>query len=401
MMKPGLLRSLAALLAVSATAVGCASWDDGPGYWLQSASGHLELISRAQPVSELLEDPATDARLRERLQQALEIRAFATRELGLPDNDSYTRYADLGRPFVVWNVVAAPPLSLKLKRWCFPVAGCVSYRGFYALADAERFAERMRAEGYEAHVGGVPAYSTLGWFADPLLNTFVRHSELEIARLVFHELAHQRLYLKGDSNFNESYATAVERAGVERWIAYREASTGDTRLREAWQQRVERREDFLALLSRHRRALEQLFASPLSDAEKLEQRDAIFEAMRADYARLKQEWGGYAGYDGWFAQPLSTARLGAVATYNSLAPAFEALLAKQGDFRQFHEAAAALARLPADERSRALTALVGERRPALATLATERRQAPQAAPPARGETALHVVSLARTPSDGH
>jgi predicted aminopeptidase len=359
-MKGRVLRLLAALALVSAMGVGCATWEDGPGYWLQSATGHLSLMSRAQPVADLLENPATDEGLRERLRIALEIREFASRELALPDNDSYTRYVDVGRPFVVWNVIAARPLSLTLRKWCFPVAGCVSYRGFYSLEDAERFAARMREDGYEAHVGGVPAYSTLGWFADPLLNTFVQHSEIEIARLVFHELAHQRLYLKGDSDFNEAYATAVERAGVERWLARREAASGNTALRRAWQLRTERRNDFLALLRRHRSALEQLFASPLSDDEKLARREDIFDSMRTDYAQLRQQWGGYSGYDGWFAQPLSTARLAAVGTYNSLTPAFEVLLAQQGSFGAFHEAAAALARLPARERSRALAALAAE-----------------------------------------
>ena len=179
-------------------------------------------MSRARPVSELLADPDIDSGLRTRLQQAQQIRSFASRELGLPENDSYTRYADLGRPYVVWNVFAAPPLSLRLRKWCFPVAGCVSYRGFFDQAAAERFAQRMRDEGYEAFVGGVPAYSTLGWFADPLLNTFVGQHEVEVARLVFHELAHQRVYLGGDSTFNESFATAVERIGVGRWLAARE-----------------------------------------------------------------------------------------------------------------------------------------------------------------------------------
>jgi predicted aminopeptidase len=347
--------------SVAALAVllsGCAAWEDGPRYWWQSAAGQLELMRRAQPVAALIADPATDAKLRERLELALEMRAFASTELGLPDNASYTRYADIGRPFVVWNVFAAPPLSLKLRQWCFPVAGCVGYRGFFAQDDAERFAQRMRDEGYEAFAIGVPAYSTLGWFSDPLLNTFVSRHEVELARLVFHELAHQRLYLKGDTTFNESYATAVERAGLERWLARREAETGDPSRRLAWEAHAARRADFLALLRRHRAELEQLFASALPDADKRVQRDRIFDAMRADYSELKTRWGGFAGYDRWFAQPLSTAHLASVATYTDLAPAFEALIAREGgDLVRFHAAAEALSRLPAAQRAQALAGL--------------------------------------------
>jgi len=362
---------------------GCAAWEDGPGYWWQSAAGQIDLVRRAQPISELLADPATDPRLRERLSRALEIREFASRELGLPDNDSYTRYADLGRPYVVWNVFAAPALSLQLRKWCFPVAGCVSYRGFFDRDEAERFAQRMRAEGYEAYVAGVPAYSTLGWFSDPLLNTFVGQHEVEVARLIFHELAHQQLYVSGDSAFNESFATAVERIGVERWLAAREAATGDSSARLAWQARSERRADFLALLRRHRAALSSLFASPLPDEEKLAGRERIFAQMRDDYAALRQRWGGFAGYDRWFAQPLTTAHLASVATYTDLVPAFESLLAREGgDLARFYQAAVELSDLPALERSRTLAALAAPTTIA-ASAPLDDRQAPLADEPAQ------------------
>jgi predicted aminopeptidase len=351
------LRSLATLLVLPLLGA-CAVWDDGPAYWWQSAAGQLEVIRKARPVVDLIDDPATAPDLRERLKLAQEIRAFASRELDLPDNDSYSRYADLGRPYVVWNVFAAPPLSLRLRQWCFPVAGCIAYRGFFDQADAERFAQRMRAEGYEAHVAGITAYSTLGWFSDPLLNTFALRSETELARLVFHELAHQKLYLKGDTTFNESYATAIERIGVERWLDSREAQGADPAQRAAWRAQSARRADFLALLSRHREALRVLFAQDLSDAQKLEQRNRIFDQMRSDYSRLRERWGGFAGYDAWFAQPLSTPRLAAVATYTDLVPAFDALLARHGgDIVRFHQAAAELARLPTDERRAAIEEL--------------------------------------------
>lgn len=337
---------------------GCAAWTDGPAYWWQSAAGHLDLIRRAEPAAALIADPATEPQLRERLQRALEIRGFASRELALPDNDSYTRYVAIDRPFVVWNVFAAPPLSLKLRQSCFPVAGCVGYRGYFSRDDAERFAQRMRDEGFEAFVSGVPAYSTLGWFADPLLSSFVNRHEVELARLVFHELAHQRVYLKGDSTFNESYATAVERIGLERWLDARIASGADPRLRETWREHSARRADFLALLRRHRESLERLFASGLPDAEKLAGRDAVFAALQADYAALRERWGGFAGYDRWFGQRLTTAHLASVAAYNDLVPAFEALLAREaGDLTRFHRAAEALAKLPAPQRKQSLAGL--------------------------------------------
>ncbi|HRO60187.1 MAG TPA: aminopeptidase [Burkholderiaceae bacterium] len=370
---------------------GCAAWEDGPGYWWQSASGQLELVRRAQPIPELIDDPATDPLLRERLIRAVEIREFASRELGLPDNDSYTRYADLGRPYVVWNVFAAPALSLKLRKWCFPVAGCVSYRGFFDRDDAERFAQRMREEGYEAYVGGVPAYSTLGWFSDPLLNTFVAQHEVEVARLIFHELAHQRLYVSGDSAFNESFATAVERIGVERWLAAREAVTGDSSARLAWQARSERRADFLALLRRHRGALSALFASPSSDEDKLAGRERIFAEMRDDYALLRQRWGGFAGYDRWFAQPLTTAHLASVATYTDLVPAFESLLAREGgDLARFYQAAVGLSDLPALERSRTLAALAGPTPIAASAPPVERQPEEPAQPAQQAQQARQV-----------
>ncbi len=351
---------LSGVLAVvlSLSLAGCAAWDDGPRYWWQSAVGQFDLLRRARPVVDLLADPATDPRLRARLALALQIRAFASRELALPDNDSYTRYAGLGHPFVAWNVFAAPPLSLHLRQWCFPVLGCVSYHGFFAQADAERFAQRMRHEGYEAFVTGVPAYSTLGWFSDPLLSTFVNQPEAELARLIFHELAHQRVYLKGDSTFNESFATTVERVGVDRWLTARETATGDPAPRIAWQAISARRTDFLVLLARHREALEEVFAAPLPDAEKRAQRDRIFASMREDYLRLKRHWGGFAGYDRWFAQPLSTALLASVATYTALVPAFRALLDRDdGNLARFYASVEKLARLPARERAGALAKL--------------------------------------------
>ncbi|MBN9428991.1 MAG: aminopeptidase [Burkholderiales bacterium] len=351
---------LAAALTAALASSGCAWWRDVPAYYWQSAAGHLSVMRQAQPIDALLADPATDARLREKLALVVEIRRFASASLGLPDNGSYLRYADLKRPFVIWNVFATPPLSLKLQQWCFPVAGCVSYRGYYDREQADAYAQRLRDEGLEAYVGGVPAYSTLGWFDDPVLNTFIGQPEGELARLVFHELAHQQLYVKNDSMFNESFATTVEQIGVERWLAAREAQGHGSAAREAWQRHAPRRTQFIALLKRHREALQAVYESPLSDAEKLAAKTATFEALRRDYAQLRAEWGGYAGYDRWFAQPLTNAHLASVSTYTELVPAFRALLAAQGgDLPRFYAQAAHIGALPRPEREAALAALAG------------------------------------------
>ncbi len=193
---------------------GCAQFK----YYFQAAQGQYALWSDARPIDDWLGDPATDPKLRARLEKARVIRRFVVRELSLPDNASYKNYASLKRQYVLWNVVATPELSLRPVQWCFPIAGCVSYRGYYDKADAEAYAEELRSERNDVQVGGVPAYSTLGWFSDPLLSTFINYSDAELARMVFHELAHQIVYVQGDSKFNEAFATAVEEAGVQRWL---------------------------------------------------------------------------------------------------------------------------------------------------------------------------------------
>lgn len=360
----------AASIALLALLAGCSSWGDGPGYYWQSVTGHLAVMRGARPIDELLAEPGLDPLLRHKLALVLDARRFASAQLALPANGSYTGYADLGRPFVAWNVFAAPELSLKLKEWCFPVAGCVGYRGYYDPQDAERFAARLRAEGYEAFVRGVPAYSTLGWFDDPVLSSFVRYPDGELARLIFHELAHQLLYVKGDTTFNESFATAVEQAGMERWLAAREAAGADPALRAEWQRFAARREQFLALLERHRAALDAVYASDALDGDKRAAKRRAFAALRSDYEVLKRQWNGYAGYDRWFAQPLTNAHLASVATYTGQVPAFRALLAQQGgDLPAFYAAARRLGELPRAERERALAALTpAQANPALTLL---------------------------------
>ena len=317
------------------------------GYYWQSISGHLSVMQQARPITEVLADPGIDARLRAKLERVQEIRAFASRELGLPDNGSYTRFADLHRPFVLWNVFATPELSLKLQEWCFPVAGCISYRGYYAKEDADRYGEQLRGEGLDVYVGGVPAYSTLGWFDDPVLNTFIQYPDAEVARLLFHELAHQVLYVKGDSAFNESFATTVEEAGVERWLA----AKNDAALEAAYRQFAARRVQFIALLKKHRTDLEDTFRTAAGDDDKRRGKAAVLAALQTDYQALRTSWDGWPGYDRWFAQKITNAHLASVATYTERVPGFKRLLAEQGgDLRRFYDAARQLADLAKAQR---------------------------------------------------
>jgi predicted aminopeptidase len=252
------------------------------------------------------------------------------------------------------NVFAAPPLSLDLKTQCFPVAGCVTYRGYFSRDDARAYAEKLRAEGLDVYSGGVPAYSTLGYFNDPLLNTFIRYPELEIARLIFHELGHQVAYAQGDSTFNESFATAVEEEGLRRWIVAHASTEQKTR----YDQFVERRDSVMDLMHHTRDKLEQIYAQPGSDAEKQAAKEAAFADLRRQYEQLKTGWGGYKGYDAWIAEDLNNAKLGSISTYSKLVPAFNALLAQEhGDLPKFYARVKQLAAQPKEERDRQLAAL--------------------------------------------
>ncbi len=314
---------LALVVLAGLALAGCAT----VGYYGQAAQGHMALMAAARPIPDWLADPDTPDPLRERLSRAAEMRRYAAASLGLPDNRSYTAYADLKRPAAVWNVFATPELSLELKTWCYPVLGCAGYRGYFDRAAAEALAGELRAEGYEVNVSPVPAYSTLGWFADPLLNTFIYASDPELARLIFHELAHQVVYVRDDTVFNESFATAVEREGVRRWLA----THGDERSRAAWAAYQARRDDFLALLLAHRRRLADVFASAASVEDKRAAKAAIFADLQREYRQLRDgKWGGFAGYDRFFDRQLGSAHLAAVGAYNDLVPAFEALLAESG-----------------------------------------------------------------------
>ncbi len=342
-----------AAAAAAVAASGCSSL----GYYAQAVNGHLDLLQRARPVGDWLADPATPAPLRARLEQSQQMRRFAVEQLHLPDNASYRRYADLGRNAVVWNVVAAPELSLTLKTWCFPVMGCVGYRGYFRREPADAVAAELRAEGWETSVYGVPAYSTLGWTnwlgGDPLLNTFIGWPEGELARLIFHELAHQVAYSKDDTTFNESFAVAVERIGGRRWLD----QPGHEAAKAEYEAYAARRADFRELTARYRAALRELYEGPLPDADKRAKKAELMAALRADAAALKAgRWNDFAGYDGWF-EHANNAAFGVQAAYDELVPDFERLFDRLGgDFDRFYAEVKRLAALPKDERRATLKA---------------------------------------------
>ena len=330
------------------------------GYYWQSATGHLGLMAAARPVDDWIGDPAAPERLKSRLELAKRIRNYAVSELKLPDNPSYRRFADLHRPAAIWNVVAAPRYSLTLKNWCFPVTGCVTYRGYYDLGKARAEAATYASDGYDTSVYPVPAYSTLGFMnwagGDPLLNTFIYYPEGELARLIFHELAHQVVYAKNDTAFNESFATSVERLGGERWLA----TQASQQARDEYAAYDGRRRQFRALALATRKRLQDVYANaPEPDRERLKQ--ATLAEFRRQYEQLRASWGGdparYRGYDQWVAQA-NNASFGAQAVYDELVPGFEGLYRREGgDWVRFYDEVKRLAKLPKEERHRLLKAL--------------------------------------------
>jgi predicted aminopeptidase len=339
------------------------------GYYWQSVEGHVSLMKAARPVDDWLADAETPEKLKAKLALTKKIRAFAAEELKLPDNPSYKRYADLKRKAVVWNVVAAPALSLRLKTWCFPVAGCVGYRGYFSEAEAKLEAEELKKQNLDVSVYGVPAYSTLGWSnwagGDPLLSTFIGYPEGELARIVFHELAHQVVYVADDTSFNESFATAVERLGGARWLA----KYGSETVKAEYEVYDGRRKQFKALTKATRLQLAEIYDKnkPLAgdniasiaikniaiNANKY----AIIESFKAQYELQKTSWNGYAGYDNWVKQA-NNAAFGALAAYDDGVPQFEALFEQQGgDWDKFYAAVQTLAAMPKEARQLALKSI--------------------------------------------
>lgn len=364
-------RALAAA-AFSALISGCALPDIG--YYWQGARGQIEMLHAARPVADWLEQPDLAPALRSQLLLARKARDFASQELALPDNASYRRYAALQRAAAVWNVTAAPPDSLELHQWCFPVAGCVGYRGYFTPEAAQALAKTLAARGLDVHVYPVPAYSTLGYLnwlgGDPLLDTFVRWPEGELVGLLFHELSHQRVYLAGDMAFNESYATAVEQLGTEAWL--RQSATAAAAA-PAWQAAQQRRAQFRALTRSTRQALETLYAEPsdalpAAKAQLLQDFRTHYQALRAQWlatpelaARPQAAAQALQRLDRWVAEA-NNASFGALSAYDTWVPAFAALFAQQAGEAQpwaaFHQAVEDLSRQPKEQRTAALCALM-------------------------------------------
>ena len=339
------------LLLVLQVLPGCATL----GYYAQSIHGQLDLLGRRQPIEQLIADPETDDELRKPLRLVLAIRDFASKELGLPENGSYRSYADLERSAMVWSVVATPEFSMEPRQWCYPVVGCAAYRGYFSNDRAETFAAGLAHQRLDVVVEPVPAYSTLGWFDDPLPSTVIKWPEPNLAGLIFHELAHQRLYIPGDSNFNEAFASAVEQAGVERWMATRDDRSEFDR----WQEKKSKEEGFIQLLLEARKRLIDLYDQPLPESEMRAAKVEAFQRLRDEYAQLKKSWGGYAGYDRWFKRRLNNARLASVATYRRLMPGLLALLEqKGGDLTAFYQACEQMVMLSPEERVGRLAALM-------------------------------------------
>ncbi len=308
----------------------------GVSYYAQSLKGHVQIMAARQNVGKLIDAPSTPAALRARMASASAIRQFATDELALPDNNSYRSYVDIGREAVTWAVFAAPEFSLVPRIWCFPVFGCVPYRGYFSKDTAVDIAEGLKQEGLDVHVTGVTAYSTLGWSSDPLLSTMLGQDETYLASLIFHELAHQRVYLDDDSAFNEAFAVAVETTGVRKWLRMAGNSQGLRRY-EAERKRSAR---FLDLIDQARSDLRLVYGGAGTVEQKRAAKAAAIEKLRMRYRQMRdRRWGGYSGYDAWFAAPINNAKLAATSVYGEQVPAFLRLFELcSGDYPKFYAA---------------------------------------------------------------
>jgi predicted aminopeptidase len=353
-----------AVLAAAALACGCRT----AGYYAQAARGQYQILARQKGVNGLIADPQTPAALRTQLRLVQELRAFAARELRLPVDGHYRNYADLQRPYVVWNVQAAAAFSLEPKTWWYPLVGRLEYRGYFSERGAADYARRLEAKGCDVSVEGVEAYSTLGWFRDPVLNTFVSHAEPDLAEIIFHELAHQRVFAPGDTDFNEAFATAAGQEGARRWLR----AAGNTNLCETYVRSLRRNGQFVQLIMNARAQLEKIYGDtrdpdgkikaakkpPAAPDQLQREKQRVLDGLRAEYEQLKAGWDGYAGFDGWFTSQLNNARLNSVANYYDLVPGFERLLeANGGELEAFYRATERLAKMRPEQRRQCLSDL--------------------------------------------
>jgi predicted aminopeptidase len=318
-------------------------------YYMQALGGQVGLLRKRVPIERLIQDPSLDSTTRERLELVTEVRAFAVSRLNLPDSKSYTSYVDLGRDYVVWNVVAAAEFSVEPLTWCFPVAGCVSYRGYFKQENADKFAKRLSDRGYDTFTGGSPAYSTLGHFDDPVLNTMLTGGDVNIAATLFHELAHQRLYIKGDTELSESFATAVEQYSVEAWLESRNQTAALARYLEG----LRRQKQFADLVRRQRDRLSAVYAAGPDPATMRQAKSDAFRWMREEYELLKSEWGGIGGYDRFIDSDLNNASLAAVTSYQRWVPGLRSRIDRLG-LEAFFGEVEALVDLTSAERTKTL-----------------------------------------------
>ncbi|HET7570994.1 MAG TPA: aminopeptidase [Gammaproteobacteria bacterium] len=330
---------------ISITLTGCATL----GYYVQAISGEVSILTSRRDITDVIADPDTPPATKAKLEFALRVRSFASQSLHLPDNDSYRTYVKLDRRFPVWVVYAAPPFSLAPVEWCYPFAGCVPYRGYFARDDAAAFAAKLRKQGKDVYLGGAPSYSTLGWFADPLFSNMLRWSRVSLAGLIFHELAHQQVYIEGAAQFNESFADTVETVGIERWLT----AHGEQDKLKAYHRIQAETRAFQALVGKLRQRLKKIYAAPTSAAVKRRKKALAIEWLKRQHAALVAQY-DQPIYSEWFTHPLNNASLAVVTTYNVWQPAFQQLLRCDGGrLEQFYADVKALAALePAARRAR-------------------------------------------------
>ena len=331
--------------------IGLLSGCESIGFYRQALFGQLEILVKREPIQAVIGKAETNLPLKERLMLVESVREYARSTLNFPVGASYATYVDTGRAFVVWNVFAAPEFSLDAMRWCYPIAGCVSYRGYFQQDKAEKLADKLRSDGKDVFVGGVAAYSTLGWFSDPVLNTFLNRSESKLAGLIFHELAHKILYVPGDTVFNESFATAVENEALRRWLNDRQ----QPRIYRQYLDGQARRFEFVSLIDSYKERLRTLYNQPLADADKRAGKQELIQALREDYKVLQSSWHGYTDYGNWVAGEINNAKIVTISAYHDLVPAFNRLLKDSGgDMQIFLDKCIELGDMEESARNRAL-----------------------------------------------
>jgi predicted aminopeptidase len=340
-------------------------------FYRQAIKGQYQLFSNQQPIDKLATNSTTEPRLRKQLHLVQELRGFAEKELKLPVDNHYRKYVDVHRPYVVWNVEAAPEFSMEPRSWWYPLVGSLEYRGYFSERAAQNYAGTLRKKGYDVYLGGAIAYSTLGWFKDPVLNTFIFDPEPNLAETIFHELGHQRVFARGDTDFNEAFATTVGQEGARRWLR----AKGDTDAFERYEAELQRNNDFVHLIMGAREELETLYGDERNEAGKIkasrrsrdiapeqlrERKKAVFERLQNRYSQLKAQWDGNTEYDHFFSRQLNNAQLNSVAAYYDLVPGFMQLLKLNGDdLEKFYDAAEKLSKKPKKERQQWLRTHAG------------------------------------------